>query len=324
MSKIGETKKRILESLKSKSKTATDLSKELNLALPTVTEHIHALEEMGAIKEIDDIPRKWKYYELNPSYVMEERSFLRKYSMYLVGIAIIAIAIGALYINSNPSYKPAIAAGCVPVSGYTCSSIQVSSSGMLNMIIGGFNTPVRITGIACSNGSTQPSSFGPVNISIVQGGLAGINIACPTSTHVMTVGVWINYTVYGVQTVARVANVTIAPPPKATTTSTSTTTTIVNNTNSTIGNSSKTTTQNSVNTTTSTTTSSTTTTTINSPVPKGGCPQAYNETTGQCVPYPSLGINTTTNNTQHHYGHASPPPTTTTTIISNSSNRSRG
>ena len=65
MRRIMETKGKILEMLSVKSKTLTDISRELGLAPSTVSQHLAELQSAGAIERVDNPHiRKWKYYTL--------------------------------------------------------------------------------------------------------------------------------------------------------------------------------------------------------------------------------------------------------------------
>jgi len=67
MSAILDTKKRILDSLRVKPKTLTDLTNELELSMPTVKQHLDELLGAGAISEGEG-HGKWKYYNFNPNF----------------------------------------------------------------------------------------------------------------------------------------------------------------------------------------------------------------------------------------------------------------
>jgi predicted transcriptional regulator len=67
MSKKMETKKEIMRMLSNKSRTMTDLSRELELAPSTVNQHLVDLKIIGAIQQVDNFHvRKWKYYTVSP------------------------------------------------------------------------------------------------------------------------------------------------------------------------------------------------------------------------------------------------------------------
>lgn len=58
-----DTRLEILKSLGNRRKTPSELSKELNLAVSTITEHIKKLEKAGLVKR-KETGHKWVYYEL--------------------------------------------------------------------------------------------------------------------------------------------------------------------------------------------------------------------------------------------------------------------
>lgn len=59
-----DTRLEILKSLGNRRKTPSELSKELNLAVSTITEHLNKLEEAELVKR-KDTGHKWIYYELS-------------------------------------------------------------------------------------------------------------------------------------------------------------------------------------------------------------------------------------------------------------------
>ncbi len=71
MSKLGDTKSRIMELLGQKSKTLTDISNRLGLSPSTISQHLQELMVHGSIRLVDGRPRKWKYYELSSPYRSE-------------------------------------------------------------------------------------------------------------------------------------------------------------------------------------------------------------------------------------------------------------
>ena len=59
----GETRVRILKQLQERNYMQTELGTTLKLAVPTIKEHLNALENAELVHKIDE-GRKWKYYEL--------------------------------------------------------------------------------------------------------------------------------------------------------------------------------------------------------------------------------------------------------------------
>ena len=224
MSKMGETKQRILDSLGNKSKTLTDLSNELNLAPSTVAEHIRDLLSMDAIREIDDVPRKWKYYEINPMFNTQQyhTSFMRRQGLILsVGVVVAIAVVGLLLYMTNANRNSVIA--CIPKPGYVCGSAAANSSGVLSVVLAGQNETIAVQGIGCSYNSSPPSTFTPYHATLTAKEGARLNISCPQqstaqqSSQSTVLHIWLNYTANGVGVVAEVANVT-SPPVYYTTT----------------------------------------------------------------------------------------------------------
>lgn len=207
MSKIGETKKRILNSLKQKSKTLTDLSDELGLAPSTVGEHLQELQQMNAIREIDNSERKWRYYEITPGFSEEPQTFRRGFRIILSMVIIAVVAIAAIYFLLP---KPSTAA-CTPAPGYSCQGVTVTSSKSLSLSVGGFNAPTHIAGIGCSYNSSTPTVFSPLDINVSTGAFASLNITCqsPPGTFNGTINIWLNYTRNGTEFVDKVAAITV-------------------------------------------------------------------------------------------------------------------
>jgi DNA-binding transcriptional ArsR family regulator len=107
MSKTLETKKKILNLLKKREMTVTELSRQLDLTTATVSQHMDELQSAGAVKKIDNEHyKKLKYYKVSP---MADNMFAK----YVVG-AIILIAIVGIFIAygirqpSTPATTPGI------------------------------------------------------------------------------------------------------------------------------------------------------------------------------------------------------------------------
>ncbi len=210
MSKIGETKKRILNSLKEKSKTLTDLSTELDLAPSTVAEHIQELSQMNAIREIDDTGRKWKYYEVNLSFVVQEQTFARRYGFAIGTIIVVLVAIAGVYFLLPKA--PIVT--CTPTSGYSCTGVTVSASKSLSLTVGGFSAPTHIVGMGCSYNSSEPTVFTNLDINVSSGQFASLNITCqnPPVNFNGTIGIWLNYVRNGTTISEEVASIILAKP----------------------------------------------------------------------------------------------------------------
>ena len=243
MSKAGETKNRILEALRERNKTLTELSNELGLSPATVSEHIRDLISSNEIREVDDVPRKWKYYQL-PNDVESDRSGGyyrgRDYQamtsktrgiMIPIGIVLAIAVVGYLSYSLYQSFtaKPyAMALSCVATPGYNCSGSTAGTSGQLSLTVGGFNQSIQLNGIGCSYGSEPPTHFTPVSAYIPQGGQAQLNFTCQGASGLQSsstpLHVWINYTSNGAAGVAEIATVSTQPITATTTVTVPTTT----------------------------------------------------------------------------------------------------
>ena len=111
MSKLFESKNKILDLIKSKPMTASQISEKLGLGQSTVNQHVKELLRLGAIREIDNpYSRKWKYYEYNRSFEksMEDHGYnmakIRTIGMGIIALAVIAVII--LVINGDRILVP--------------------------------------------------------------------------------------------------------------------------------------------------------------------------------------------------------------------------
>ena len=103
------TKDKILSILSNGNKTLTDISRELNLSKPTVSQHLQELKRAGAILEVEpESNRKWKYYRLNPnfnsSYLPYGKNIVvskisKSPFYYLIGIAVLAVLVLAIVLH---------------------------------------------------------------------------------------------------------------------------------------------------------------------------------------------------------------------------------
>lgn len=109
MSKSGDTKRKIIEMLKQKSLTMTDISRRLELAPSTVTQHLQEMEDAGIIKLVRS--RRLKYYELNeypPIDIKQGMPNIRRMAVPLAILALVAL-LGLSYyaISSSSIYASA-------------------------------------------------------------------------------------------------------------------------------------------------------------------------------------------------------------------------
>ena len=96
MSKILDTKIKILKILNEKPRTVTQVSEILGLAQSTVSQHIDELRKSRAIEEFDDRSnRKWKYYKVNKNYydnlINKEKNAQKEYLLIKKVIAVFII-----------------------------------------------------------------------------------------------------------------------------------------------------------------------------------------------------------------------------------------
>lgn len=94
-----DTRIKILKTLNNRRHTQSELSAGLNLSVPTVKEHLDALEKAALVKLIDE-GHKWKYYELTE----KGRCVLdpdRKKIWIVVSLLILSLASGIIVILSR-------------------------------------------------------------------------------------------------------------------------------------------------------------------------------------------------------------------------------
>jgi len=138
MGKTGDTKKRIYEMLEQKNKTLTDISDELGLAPSTVSQHLQEMLDSGAIRLVEDRPRKWKYYEINRGYPISkgymqannsQRGFdFRKVAIPIAVIAIALVSVFAFYMVNSSAYATAQQVYLAPGSSVPVGSTVFSIS----------------------------------------------------------------------------------------------------------------------------------------------------------------------------------------------------
>ncbi len=113
MSKIGKTKKDILNHLSKKRLTLSELSEQLELSPSTIKQHLEELETAGAIEPIpNEFIKRWKYYRVNPDFNMDNaptdvNGTLRKIFPYAVGsILVIVLVLFAFSYRLASNYGP--------------------------------------------------------------------------------------------------------------------------------------------------------------------------------------------------------------------------
>lgn len=107
-----DTRLDILKSLGKRRKMPSELSKELNLATSTVTEHLNRLEEADLVRR-EETGHKWIYYSLTEKGGSLIKPKIPVQFVIVLGISIIVISAGFIYANYASSYQ-ALASEGVP------------------------------------------------------------------------------------------------------------------------------------------------------------------------------------------------------------------
>jgi DNA-binding transcriptional ArsR family regulator len=97
-----DTRLDILKSLGKRRKMPSELSKELGLAVPTVTEHLNRLEDAGLIRR-EETGHKWVYYNLTEKGDGLVRPRISVQFVIVLSLSLLIISAGFLYINYNYS-----------------------------------------------------------------------------------------------------------------------------------------------------------------------------------------------------------------------------
>jgi DNA-binding transcriptional ArsR family regulator len=149
MGKTFETKKKILDLLKKKKMTVTEISEELNLSHATVSQHISELQKSGAIEKIDNEHyKKMTYYKVSDN----QNNFLVKYALGVIGILLvigIVIYLSGIYTNNSLLNKTTQIS---QTNHSTNLSTENSNTTLKNTTVNIINaTPVPISGsyVAC-------------------------------------------------------------------------------------------------------------------------------------------------------------------------------
>lgn len=199
MSKIWDSKKRILDMLSAKKMTLTEISDKLGLAPSTVNQHIRELLNAGAIRQVyNPFILKWKYYEANPDFEGVAAAVRRPATNFMANplakalpiLVIIAVAAFILLGASGTSLTNAVyaqqslAPGSVP-QGLTVFSLSdapaVSSISAVNISVSSAYVHSTTTGkwyiIFSSN---TPKTFDLVKLRNVSAVLSGANLPAGT------------------------------------------------------------------------------------------------------------------------------------------------
>lgn len=123
MGKTLETKKKILELLKKKDMTVTELSEELGLSAATVSQHLDELRSMDAVEKLSNEHfKKLKYYKV-------KNTVSTSIAKYALGVLVVIVALSSIYLyNIN---RGASIATTPPINNITTSlpGVVTPSSG---------------------------------------------------------------------------------------------------------------------------------------------------------------------------------------------------
>lgn len=100
-------------------------------------------------------------------------------------ILVIAVVLASLFglgvFNSGTSV---VGTSCSSRIGYLCSNPVLLSNGLLSTTIGS-SQPITVTGVACSSGSSSPSSFSSANIALAAGAQQNVDFPCSLSSNAL-------------------------------------------------------------------------------------------------------------------------------------------
>ncbi len=102
MSKMLETKNKILALLKSRQMTISELSRELKLSTATVSQHMDELQRMGSIERVENRHfKKLKYYRIT-EHTSEARQQVMPMARYLAGVAVVIVVLAFMVAVYTP------------------------------------------------------------------------------------------------------------------------------------------------------------------------------------------------------------------------------
>ena len=93
-----DTRLDILKSLSKRRKMPSELSKELDLAASTITEHLDRLEEAGLIRR-EETGHKWIYYQLTEKGESLVKPRVPIQFILVLGLSLLIITAGFVYVN---------------------------------------------------------------------------------------------------------------------------------------------------------------------------------------------------------------------------------
>ena len=195
MGKTGDTKKRIYEMLGQRNKTLTDISNEIGLAPSTVSQHLQEMLDSGAIRLVEDRPRKWKYYEINRDYPISKgymqannnqgRGFdLRKRGIPIAVMVIAIVSVFVFYMTGSTAYATAqqvyLAPGSSVPAGSTVFSISDAQSfyniSALEVTVSNASIRSKSTG-KWYNIPLQATTFDLVQLDNISSVLSGVKLS---------------------------------------------------------------------------------------------------------------------------------------------------
>ncbi len=185
--KMGDTKGRILELLKQRRQTLTDISTRLDLAPSTVSQHLQEMNEAGLIRQINDRPAKWKYYEINRAQNIafaRDVPGLRKLALpivvILIGIITVLSIAYAFDFGSGVSAQQVLLAPGAPVpAGVTVFAVSdaPTSYNISALYVTIHNASIRGSSGKWHNIPLQTSTFNLVALDNLSAILSGVNLA---------------------------------------------------------------------------------------------------------------------------------------------------
>lgn len=105
----GETRVSVLKALMERRKTQSELAKEMNLAAPTIKDHVDILAHAGLVREVDD-GHKWKYIELTVKgkalLQPQDNRILVLLGTSLLGVAATGYLAYSRYFSQLPTQSP--------------------------------------------------------------------------------------------------------------------------------------------------------------------------------------------------------------------------
>ncbi len=140
------------------------------------------------------IKRRTHTLEVKAQSAME---YLMTYGWAILIISIVLVALWSIGVFSSPGGGGG--AACVGTIGYLCGTPTLESNGLLLTTIGQTSSSgtLSVTGLGCSNSSTQPSTFSSTSISLAPSQVASAAFSCALPNSAMgatfTGTLWIQY-----------------------------------------------------------------------------------------------------------------------------------